>query len=961
MRILRKVKHKLVSLATTAVLALSLMAGVGAAPTQVAKAAEVTPTVVPHDHTHDSSWKSWEQAIAAGDIEIYSGANVVFVKKSVNVYLTSDMQGYNYIEIRQNDIDFSLCLNGYSYTLTGSSQAMLQCATSGNDISIVNCKQSGKIGSDGFSYYGRIFNIANGNITFSGVTMDLSNGERNPTMLEIKKGEILVENSSINFNGTCFQTYHTSQDEEFPITIKNSTVNTTTGTAITGDGVLTMDGCIVSNNAGSGRAVASSKRAYISNCQIDGTVNITGTDCEISNVDIKALWDENGLSWQPSADNCTLDVSDCTITGANYEYKKGILMSGSKEGHTCNISNVVINGFDNDIQTPSQIIDMNITDIPEGEKYVLYAGIYAAEDSTIFTSSEDISDSLSLGNGTGYSLACEPDGTGYRYYYKALGIDQQPTATNPTVGLSSEKGATYQWYAGSKEKLVVSDTSGEGYIEGKTSLWGTSLECVNDYWKPKNSYGSTYYYAGFDIKNGDVVTLDFTAAAEGYLYIQNSRGVGEYDHVETDKSSHTYTFNEDMSGMGIMFEAYGSTVPDIKVTVVRANLGDAVEGQTTKTLTGVEPGSYMCKVTWADGTVVFSDSFIIGESYQIEVPTTTNGTAKVNSSAVEGQTVTVETTPAKGYKLDDIVVTDASGNDIPVEISGNDGTFTMPAGAVSVTVTFAVDESQDPAESGDIKIESSENNDCKATLEDTDKIAAVVPVTPEEQVLIDAGEDMSIILEFEEVGTGADTAEKKAIEEKLGDKKVGAYLDIELIKKIGNITTNITATNSEISISFVVPDSLINTDTSVTREYFVIRNHNGKIEVLDTKFDATKKAISFKTDKFSTYALAYVDKATTNEAPSTEATTEATTEAPSTETTTQAPSTEATTQAPSTGSTTDVTPTTEAPTTEAPNTDKPVDGPTTGDQVHLSIIIVLMMICAVGLCIVKRLKGYEVE
>ena len=927
MRILGKAKHKLVSMATTAVLALSLMAGVGAAPTQVTKAAEVTPTVKPHNHTHDSSWKSWEQAITDGDIEIYSGANVAYIKNSVNVYLTSDMQGYNYITPKANDITFNFCLNGYSYTVNQNSSGMIKIDNtySNGDISILNCQSTGKIASSGYNQ-SFVFHVKNGyDITISGVTIDVTNATSSPTLLQAEKSEVYVENSSINFNGTCFQTFHISQDEEFPITIKNSTINTTSGTAITGDGVLTMDGCIVSNNAGSGRAVASSKKVYISNCQIDGTVNITGTDGEISNVDIKALWDENGLSWQPSADNCTLDVSDCTITGANYEYKKGIFIGGYKQGHTCNISNVVINDYKCDIQTPSQIIDMNITNIPEGEEYILRGGATVAEGSTIFTSSGDVSDSVTLGDTAGYSLGCEPDGTGYRYYYKALGIDQQPTATNPTVGLSSEKGATYQWYAGSKEKLVVSDTSEAGYIQSTESLYGQSLECVNDYWKAKEFYNSgQYVYAGFDVKSGDVVTLDFTAGATGYMYLQNYRGdKGEYEYINSEKTSHTYVFDEDVSGMRITFEPEGSTIPDIKVTVERASLGEAVEGQTTKTLTGVEPGSYMCKVTWADGTVVFSDSFIIGDSYQIEVPTTTNGTAKVNSSAVEGQTVTVETTPAKGYKLDDIVVTDASGNDIPVEISGNEGTFTMPAGAVSVTVTFAVDESQAPAESGDIKIESSENNDCKATLEDTDKIAAVVPITPEEQVLIDAGEDMSIILEFEEVGTGADTAEKKAIEEKLGDKKVGAYLDIELIKKIGNDKTNITATTKEISISFVVPDSLINTDASVTREYFVIRNHNGNVEVLDTKFDATKKSISFKTDKFSTYALAYKDVTITAQTPTIE------------------------------------TPTTEAPTTEVPNTDKSDVGPATGDQMHPSIIIVLMMICVAGLCVVKRLKECE--
>ena len=57
-------------------------------------------------------------------------------------------------------------------------------------------------------------------------------------------------------------------------------------------------------------------------------------------------------------------------------------------------------------------------------------------------------------------------------------------------------------------------------------------------------------------------------------------------------------------------------------------------------------------------------------------------------SAVEGTTITVTVTTDSGYFLGTITATDGNSNDVPVTVSGNQGTFTMPASNVTVTATF---------------------------------------------------------------------------------------------------------------------------------------------------------------------------------------------------------------------------------------------------------------------------------
>ena len=105
-----------------------------------------------------------------------------------------------------------------------------------------------------------------------------------------------------------------------------------------------------------------------------------------------------------------------------------------------------------------------------------------------------------------------------------------------------------------------------------------------------------------------------------------------------------------------------------------------------------------------------------------------------------------------------------------------------------------------------------------------------------------------------------DSATAAAFEGKLSGYSVGAYMEIDLFKMTmdGDVTT-ITDTNSAVSVTVTVPDSMLNKDKDIIRTFYIARNHNGNVEILGASYDANNKTLTFKTDKFSDYAIIYKD------------------------------------------------------------------------------------------------------
>jgi len=156
-----------------------------------------------------------------------------------------------------------------------------------------------------------------------------------------------------------------------------------------------------------------------------------------------------------------------------------------------------------------------------------------------------------------------------------------------------------------------------------------------------------------------------------------------------------------------------------------------------------------------------------------------------------------------------------------------------------------------------------------------------VLTTEEQNDVAEANITVSVYLEVTdipkaEVSSSDKAAARDAMEdvEAAGEtSEIGMYLDINLFKEItsGNDdateteTLQVTETSKEVTITIQIPDELISNDDSENRKYKIIRVHtdiNGQIitDVIDGIFDDESGTFTFKTDKFSTYVLVYVNE-----------------------------------------------------------------------------------------------------
>lgn len=155
-----------------------------------------------------------------------------------------------------------------------------------------------------------------------------------------------------------------------------------------------------------------------------------------------------------------------------------------------------------------------------------------------------------------------------------------------------------------------------------------------------------------------------------------------------------------------------------------------------------------------------------------------------------------------------------------------------------------------------------------------DELKTKVPFTEEEKALIDAGAEVTFTLEVKDIASTVSDTDKTLVASKLENKTVGMYLDINMFKQVGtNSAVKVPELNGKMEIQITIPDSLINKDTNINRVYSIVRIHDGVATVLDAKFDATTKVLTFETDAFSTYALVYADETVTQTPPATTPTT----------------------------------------------------------------------------------------
>ena len=326
------------------------------------------------------------------------------------------------------------------------------------------------------------------------------------------------------------------------------------------------------------------------------------------------------------------------------------------------------------------------------------------------------------------------------------------------------------------------------------------------------------------------------------------------------------------------------------VTAATAKLSGAVDGENipvTLTYTGngynstdvpTNAGSYTVTASIADSNYVptgeTTANFVI-EPKSIKGATVKLGKGLTANGAEQTQTVAKvllgdKEIPADSYTVSGNTATAHGIYTLTVTGKGNYKDF------VKWTYVIAPAKAEDaPGEditigSGKVKVDvQSEGTVPPATLL-TDKaelLAMLVnsgDITADELVQIANGANVDIVLTVKEANDPG--AVKTAMAQAAKDYTIGQYLDISLFKYMtvnGSQQAGVPlhTTKDALTISVVVPDALINTNSAVNRTYCIVRNHEGTITVLDAAFDAAGKTLTFKTDRFSIYAIAYKDTA----------------------------------------------------------------------------------------------------
>ena len=137
--------------------------------------------------------------------------------------------------------------------------------------------------------------------------------------------------------------------------------------------------------------------------------------------------------------------------------------------------------------------------------------------------------------------------------------------------------------------------------------------------------------------------------------------------------------------------------------------------------------------------------------------------------------------------------------------------------------------------------------------------------TEEEKKEVEKGAEARVWLEIsktnEEGIASEDKAEIKMVAEKaMGEETIVNYFDADLFKQVGKgDKSSISEPGIGMKITIKIPENLQNHDKNVVREYKILRLHDGVVDVLEGIFDVLTGEFSFESDKFSTYAIAYID------------------------------------------------------------------------------------------------------
>ena len=322
-------------------------------------------------------------------------------------------------------------------------------------------------------------------------------------------------------------------------------------------------------------------------------------------------------------------------------------------------------------------------------------------------------------------------------------------------------------------------------------------------------------------------------------------------------------------------KVYEEKDPELTYKVSGVLDDETLKGITLTRAEGENAGEYAITATADAGANPNYDVTLAKGKFTINPKPIDSATVKLGKGLIANgaeQTQTVEKVllygkeiPADSYTVAGNTATAPGKYTLTVTAKGN---YT---GTVKQTYAIAPAKAEDaPTGSGkvNVNVQSEGAVPPAALLTDKAELLAMLvdsgDITADELAQIADGAIMDIVLTVKEANVHDEV--KTAMAQAAKGCTIGQYLDISLFKYMtvnGSQQAGVPlhTTKDALTISVVVPDALIHTDSAVNRNYCIVRNHEGTITVLDAAFDAAGKTLTFKTDRFSIYAIAYKDTA----------------------------------------------------------------------------------------------------
>ncbi len=429
----------------------------------------------------------------------------------------------------------------------------------------------------------------------------------------------------------------------------------------------------------------------------------------------------------------------------------------------------------------------------------------------------------------------------------ASGSDAKELIDKLYQGVYNDYSAEPSVYKWAYIKLEHSDKY-QGYIENRNIIYSDNATYQDIYLSKVDDY--TLKMTKEDLVKGNFID-------------------GDYELEFLLDNNVTYPIVSLNLKTGVTFTPNMSSKIDIQVDMSAPVEGEKAEVDLSKIVVTDEKGNKLPTVDKLNGQNVGYDAFWVeknddsskgGEYIQVE-----------DDKFVAGKTyclmVYYSYYADKGDYVGDTIEVTSNKN------FTNKGSFS-PFGFTSGTGLDIVDFTCFYAsfEAGKVKLEETYSPNLKTEIaskvaikNNSNEVQTLIPVEPKEKAAIASGKNLEVQMI---VGSQRTVMEKNKDDVAKVETKVasdgltkGAIYDISIYKNIEGETekTPVTYTKADTVISFPLEDYLINTNSSINREYKVVRVHNGETTVLDATYDSATKSITFKTDKFSTYAICYKD------------------------------------------------------------------------------------------------------